>query len=58
MELDVNGCPYEQENRASLCESCCENEAVPPCAKHWLRSRLAVKAPTPIHMPVWEKKAA
>lgn len=58
MELDQNSCPFEETSRASRCESCCDDHAVPLCARGWLKTQYSAKAPQPIGLSVWEKKAA
>jgi hypothetical protein len=58
MEPGQNICPFDEDSRASRCESCCDENAVPPCAKGWFKSRYATAAPQPIGLAVWEKKAA
>ncbi len=58
MELDQNSCPFEENLRASRCESCCEQHAVPPCARGWLKAQYSSRAPQPFGFSEWQKKAA
>ena len=58
MDPNQHNRPFDAHVRATACESCCDANAVPPCAKGWLSAKLAVPAPTPMILPAWEKKAA